>query len=48
MRKIKLYYSMDTGKTWTRINEQPINNIVNFTIPFTISPLMQIKAVGEI
>ncbi len=48
IRKIKLYYSMDTGKTWIRINEQPINNIVNFTIPFTISPLMQIKAVGEI
>ncbi|HRS01111.1 MAG TPA: T9SS type A sorting domain-containing protein [Bacteroidota bacterium] len=47
MRKIKLYYSMDTGKTWIRINEQPMNNIVNFTIPFTISPLMQIKAVSE-
>jgi len=42
---IKLYYSLDSGNTWIRINEPIINNEVNFSIPFTLSQSLKIKAV---
>lgn len=46
-QKIKLYYSLDTGKTWQIINQPAINNTVQFHLPFTLSNKLQIKAVAE-
>lgn len=46
-RRINLYYSLDSGVTWIKINQPAINNIVALKLPFTLSNQLQIKAVAD-